>query len=159
MISIGEHYRGPELHGSKIQTLLGCVGRSIIAECGHFVGGKDIAGRDSNSDPFKRAFEVGSAPAANVVFYVPGSLGDFDIPKIEASRFSRKQKLLLIAVPVPKEEVASGGSVEFVTGALHEANRIAAETFARKGAEPFDLEKAEAIVERVRQSLVAQGFS
>ena len=63
-----------------------------------------------------------------------------------------------MAVPVPKEEVETGGSIDFVIGALHEANRIAAETFAGKGTEPFDLERAEAIVEKVKQALVDQGF-
>ena len=158
MISIGEHYRGHELSGSKIGQLLKATNRAAREETGPLVGSDDFGpcGERPESGAY---FEVGSAPAVNVVFYVPGSLGDFDIPKIEASRFSRKQKLLLVAVPVPREEVESGGSVEFVTGALHEANRIAAETFARKGSEPFDFERAEAIVERVRQSLVDQGFS
>jgi hypothetical protein len=95
----------------------------------------------------------------NVVFYVPGSLVSYeDLKKIEAARFSRKQKLLLLAVPVPKEEVESGGSVEFVVGALRRAKAIAAETFARKGSESFDIERAEAIIEKVRESLVDQGF-
>ena len=92
----------------------------------------------------------------NVVFYVPGSLGDFDIPKIEASRFSRKQKLLLVAVPVPKAVVQSGGSVEFVMAALHQPNALAAEVFACKGVGVFDLAQAEAILEKVGRVLAAQ---
>ncbi|MBX7167689.1 MAG: hypothetical protein K1X74_15265 [Pirellulales bacterium] len=157
MISLGSHFRGPELDGSRIEALLRATGRSISKERGPWVGTDDFG----PCDPQPKSgvyFEKGSTPAINVVFYVPGSLGDFDIPKIEASRFSRKQKLLLVAVPVPKAEVESGGSVEFVIGALQEANRIAAETFAKKGTEPFDLEKAEAIVEKVKQTLVHQGF-
>jgi hypothetical protein len=55
-------------------------------------------------------------------------------------------------------EVKCGCRAKRVEGALHEANRIAAETFACKGTAPFDIERAEAIVERVRQSLVDQGF-
>jgi hypothetical protein len=86
-------------------------------------------------------------------------LGSFDIDGIEAARFSRKQKLLLVAVPVPPEMVESQAAASFVIGALHEANRIAAETFARKGAELFDFDQAEAIVDKVGQSLVDQGYS
>ncbi len=136
MISTGGHYRGPELEGSRIHRLLNATMKALIAACGDF--------------------KEGSAPAVNVVFYVPGSLGAFDIPKIEASRFSRKQKLVLVAVPVPPEVARAGGSVEFVIDALHKAITIAAEVFARKGTEPFDLAKAETIVEKVRQSLAAQ---
>jgi hypothetical protein len=102
-------------------------------------------------------FTVGLRPAMNVVFYVPGSLGDFpNITKVAAGRFSRKQKLLLVEVPVPRDIAASGGSVEFVIDALHQANAIAADVFARKGPEPFDLAKAEAIVERVKEALEVQ---
>ncbi|MCX5677327.1 MAG: hypothetical protein NTX87_20275 [Planctomycetota bacterium] len=99
----------------------------------------------------------GSAPAVNVVFYVPGSLDTYgSLGQIEAARFSRKKKLLLVAVPVPPEVAQAGGSVEFVIDALHKANAIATEVFAHKGTEPFDLAKAEAIVEKVRESLAPQ---
>ena len=157
MISMGEHYRGPELSRSRIGQLLKCASRSIAEATGPIIGTDDFGPCAScpEEGPY---FRVGSAPALNVVFYVSGSLGDFDITKIEASRFSRKQKLLLVAVPVPKEVVESGGSVEFVISALHEANRIAAETFSRKGTEPFDFAKSESIVEKVKQKLVDQGF-
>lgn len=138
MISIGVNLGGPEPVG--IDASLRAAMRVVKAARGN-------------------GYESHTTPAVNVVFYVPGSLMDYaDLKKIEAARFSRKQKLLLVAVPVPKEEVEGGGSVEFVTSALHEANRIAAETFAKKGAGPFDLERAEAIVEEVRQALVDQGF-
>lgn len=156
MISIGTHYRGPELNGSRIERQLRALSRSIRNECGAFVGGKDIAGLDNSSRPSGLLFEVGSVPSINVVYYIPGSLGDFQIPKIEASRFSRKQKLLLVAVPVPKEIVESGGSVEFIINSLHQANAIAADVFARKGTEPFNFEKAEVIVDKVKQSLLAE---
>src|SRR4029450_2297709 len=98
----------------------------------------------------------GERPGVNVVFYVPGSLGDFDIPGIQASRFSRKEKLVLVAVPVPQEVAEAGGAVGFVVDALRRANEIAAQVFARKGAEPFDLAGAEALVEKVREALVAR---
>jgi hypothetical protein len=158
VISIGINFGGPEQDGSCIQRLLSAAAQAVSKERGPWVGSDDFGPCDLRpvAGPY---FEVGSSPAVNVVFYVPGSLVSYeDLKKIEAARFSRKQKLLLLAVPVPKEEVESGGSVEFVVGALRRANAIAAETFARKGTEPFDLEKAEAIVEKVRESLVDQGF-
>ena len=137
MISIGAHYRGPELDGSPVDLLIRSAAKAL----------KRLRGD---------GYEAHSVPAVNVVFYVPGSLGGFDIPRIEASRFSRKQKLLLVAVPVPGSVAASGGSVDFVLDALHRANAIAAEVFSKKGTEPFDLAKAEAIVEKVKDALVAR---
>jgi hypothetical protein len=130
---------------------------AVERRCGPFLepngSSREISRPDS--DP---SFKLGSSPAVNVVFYVPGSLGDFDVPEIEASRLYRKDKLVLVAVPVTRDEVASGGSVDFVTEALHEANRIAAETFSRKTTETFPLAQADAIVTQVRQSLIDQGF-
>lgn len=138
MISIGVNLGGPER--LPVEELLRAATRAVKSARGE-------------------GYESHRQSSVNVVFYVPGSLTSYqDLKKIEAARFSRKQKLLLVAAPVPKEETASGGSVEFVIDALHQANRIAAETFARKGTEPFDFDKAEALVENVRQSLVDQGF-
>lgn len=137
MISVGAHYRGPELDGSPVDLLIRGAAKAL----------KRLRGD---------GYEAHSVPSVNVVFYVPGALGGFDIPKIEASRFSRKQKLLLVAVPVPKDVAAAGRSVQFVIDALHKANAIAAEVFAKKGTEPFDLAKA--LVEKVKDALLAQEF-
>ena len=138
MISVGINLGGPER--LPIEGLLRTAMKAIKSTRGE-------------------AYESHRLPGVNVVFYIPGSISDYeDLRKIEAARFSRKQKLLLVAVPVPKEEVESGGSVEFVIDSLHQANAIAAEVFARKGTEPFDLDSAEAIVEKVKQSLLDQTF-
>jgi len=157
MISLGAHFRGPELDGAKLGRLIRATMMAVERICGPCIGPDDFgpAGSPPETGPY---FELGVAPAVNVVFYVSGSLGDFDIPEIKASRFSRKDKLALVAVPVTRDQVASGGSVEFVIEALHEANRIAAVVFARKSTELFDLERAEAIVCEVRRLLVDQGF-
>jgi hypothetical protein len=137
MISIGGHYNGPELEGSAIDLLIRSAAKAV----------KRFRGDD---------YEAHSVPAVNVVFYVPGSLGAEGPTKIEAARFSRKQKLLLVAVPVPRDVAEAGGSIEFVIDALHRANAIATEVFAKKGVGAFDLAKAEALVEKVRQTLAAQ---
>jgi hypothetical protein len=136
MIYVGLQLNGPELSKAPIDQLL-TLGAKAAAEA-------------------RGEFTVGLAPAINVVFYVSGSLGDFpDIAKMAAGRFSRKQKLLLVEVPVPHEIAEPGGSVAFVIDTLHKANAIAAEVFAKKGIQ-FDLPKAEAIVDHVKQALLAQ---
>lgn len=136
MITIGAHYRGPELEGSPIDELISATMQEVAAIRGE-------------PDP-----ERISTPAVNVVFHVPGRLGDFpDLKKIEAGRFSRKQKLLLVAVPVSREVAKAGGSVDFVIDALREANKIASEVFARKGVEGFDLAKANTLVDEVKSVL------
>ena len=136
MITIGANYEGPELEGSPIHQLIRAT-MQVVA---------DIRGEP---DP-----EKFSAPAVNVVFYVPGSLGDFpDLKQIEAARFSRKERLVLVAVPVPKDIAKAGASVDFVVDALRQAVAIAAEVFARKGVEGFDLAKANAIVEEVKTAV------
>lgn len=159
MISTGVYFGGPEQKDSDLSKLFSAAERALREIRGQWVGSDDF----SPSAPRPATglyFEVGATPATNVVFYVPGSvIGYEDLKRIEAARFSRMQKLLLVAVPVPKEVVETGGSVEFIVDALHQANRIAAETFAKKGSEPFDVEKAESIVEKVRQALIEQGFS
>jgi hypothetical protein len=134
MISMGVYLGGPKR--LPIEKLLRATMKAIMSARGE-------------------GYESHRQPGVNVVFYVPGSINDYaDLKKIEAARFSRKKKLLLVAVPVPKEVVESGGSAEFVIDSLHQANAIAAETFARKGDEPFDLARAEAIVEQVKRSLI-----
>ena len=137
MVTVGAYFGGPELQKSAIQSLI-CSAMEAV-------------------DQVFGEWNEGSAPAVNVVFYVPGSLDAYGgLKQIEAARFSRKQRLLLVAVPVPKEVAAVGGSVEFVTDALRKATTIAAEVFARKGIGPFDLVKAQVGVESVRHALLAQ---
>lgn len=137
MISIGCDFGGPGLSQTAIGELLLAASRLVEQHRGEY--------------------DEGSIPEVNVVFYVPGSVADFpprDAPR--AGRFSRKQKLLLVEVYVPRDVAEAGGSVEFVTDSLRQANAIAAEVFARKGAEPFDLAKANAIVQRVSEALAGR---
>jgi hypothetical protein len=134
MIFIGNHFHGPELTGSPIDRLLTSAAKAAVSSRG--------------------PFDLGSTPAVNVVFHVPGSLGE--APQAAhpvAGRFSRKQKLLLVEVYVPKEQVATGGSIDFVIDSLRQANAIAADVFARKGTEPFDVAKANAIIDQVSEAL------
>ena len=153
MITIGVNYGGPEQKGAGIYKLLSAVMRAISDERGPWVGGDDFGPGDPQPASGKY-FKVGSAPALNVIFYVPGSLLTYrDLTRIEAARFSRKQKLLLVAVPVPPEMVNSSGALDFVIEALHKANAIAAEVFAKKNVGIFDLQKADAIVEKAKSEI------
>ena len=155
MISIGEQYGGAELQGSAIDRRLSRVSLLVSEHRdSEWFGIKDIAGVDTRPRPNGPYFEVGSAPAVNIIFHVPGSILDFparDAP--QAGRFSRKQMLLLVNVYVPKEQVASGGSVNFLIDALRQSCAIAAEVFDKKKAGPFDLAKANMIIDRVRDVL------
>lgn len=156
MIAIGVNYGGPEQHRSRIRTLLSAAMNAVADERGEWVGGDDF-GPGAPRPSTGRFFEVGSAPAVNVLFYVPGSLLAYsDLTKIEAARFSRKWKLLLVAVPVPKDVAEAGGSAEFVVGALRQAVAIAAEVFAGKKVGTFDRAGAESLIEKVRAALAAQ---
>lgn len=137
MITVGADLMGPELARSPIDQAIMEVGRRIAAARGDW--------------------QEGSAPAVNVVFYVPGSLGTFDIPGIEASRFSRRQKMLLIAVPVPGSLVKSDRATDFVIDAMYKANAIAADVFAKKGVPEFSREEADRIVDKVKDALRGQG--
>lgn len=156
MIGIGEHYGGPEV--TRIEQLFRATAGALSDARGPWVGTDDFGRCDPvpESGPY---FKDGDAPAVNVVFFVPGSINSFDdLKQIEAARYSRKKKLLLVAVPVPRAVAASGGSVEFVIGALRRANAIAAEVFAKKGSEPYNTAEAERIVSEVENRLRDQGF-
>ncbi len=157
MISLGEQYGGPELQVAEIFSVL-CRTSQLVAQYrgGEMYGGKDIAGVDESPRPDGPYFEVGSAPTLNIIFHVPGSITDFpplDAP--QAGRFSRKQKLLLVNVYVSREQVAAGGSIEFVIDALRKSCAIAADVFEKKKAGPFDLARANAIIGRVKDALLA----
>ena len=154
MLTIGIHFRGPELkHTDTGQVLIRTV--KVVAElCGDVIGGKDtndVHGYQSKGT----TFVLGSSPLLNVMFYVPGSLGDF--PRLAAptaGKFSRKLQEVLVEVYVPKEQVASGRSVEFVIEALRKSCAVAADVFEKKKAGPFDLAMANAIIDRVRDALL-----
>jgi hypothetical protein len=135
MITTGADYGGPEHFDCIFLEMDRSVGQAMF----------ELRGGDVEE-------WEGKIPGVNVVFYVPGSVMDHaSVTKIEAARFSRKRKLLLVNVPVPREVIWDREkSLSFIIDALHKANAIAAEVFAHKGSEPFDFQKAEAIVEHAR---------
>jgi hypothetical protein len=148
MISIGAHFGGPGHGGSAIDIAISLVTQAISKERGPLVGIDEFGPCDPRPAA-GRFFELGSVPAVNVVFHVPGSVSAVVPTKIEAARFSRKQKLLLVAVPVPPEMINSDKALDFVIDALRQANAIAADIFSKKKVGAFDLQRAEEIVENV----------
>ena len=139
MITIGAFYNGPEFSGSPIQKLEGATSQATVAVCGKF--------EDRVPSPW-----------INVVFNVPGSLGDFgEHEEIEVGRYSRKQNLLLLPVLV-SEEAKAAPSVAYVVDILRRACAIASDVFARKGIKGFDLAKAEALIERMKP-LIEERFA
>jgi acetylornithine deacetylase/succinyl-diaminopimelate desuccinylase-like protein len=133
MISIGAQFGGPEHAQTSIRRAIFTAMDAVRGARGERI--------------------AGAAPEVNTVFYVSGSCG-LPIPaKTEAARFSRKQKLLLVAVPVPPEKINSTDALDFVIDALHKANAIAAEVFAKKNVGVFDLQKADEIVEKAKAEI------
>jgi hypothetical protein len=70
------------------------------------------------------------------------------LTEIDLGRFSRKQRAVVVRVPVPRDVAKAGGSAQFIADSLLEASRLAADVFARKGIDGFELAKA---VEQVAQ--------
>jgi hypothetical protein len=132
MISIGAVYRGPELRERPAYQRIGALMRAAIK--------------------FRGWFEVGTRPGINVVFYVPGSLGDFDFDEPRESKFSRKKQYLMVQVPVPKSEVNSQSLDDFLIKSLREANLIATQVFQEKKM-VYPYREAEELVNQIEQEM------
>lgn len=102
-------------------------------------------------------FSVGSVPAVNVVFFVPGSLQQPDFAEIRESTFSKKQKLLLIQVPLPVNAMSMEEVRAFVVTALHKANALAFHFYQDREMQ-FPLRQAEELVANLEAEL-QRGFS
>ncbi|CDH22374.1 hypothetical protein ACR71G_20475 [Xenorhabdus bovienii] len=136
MITIGNHYQGPELDGSLIKLAL----RTAL--------GVAEEERDEEYDSGKEAF-------INPIFIVPGSISKPDFEGFKYGYFSKKEKGVVIQIAVPQSVADGEGIREFIVGALREAVRMAAEKFA-KHAIPFSSLKAEKIILAIEKKL--QGF-
>lgn len=132
MISIGAVFRGPELRESRIDRAIKSAGKA--------------------AERLRGAFEFGSSPAINVVFYVPGSIGRLDWEGMRDAKFSRQQQLLMIQVAVPEQIVQPTTPIMFVIESLHGANAVAFEFFRRKGMQ-FPLADAEKMVAEIEASI------
>lgn len=132
MISIGAVYLGPELDGTKLNQAIA----TAMKAC----------------PDFEKDFRIGSCPAVNVVFYVPGSLGSPDWDGMRDAKFSRQQQLLMVQVAVPRSVVESANPEEFVIDSLYGANAVAFEFFRQKNID-FPLADAEQLVASIESRM------
>ena len=135
MISVGSVLGGPEQMGAPIQDCIRAVSKAVFEICGH-----------------------DGVPGVNTVFYVPGSLTapDFDYPR--TGKFSKREQLLMVQVPLRQEIVDAPPHevVRHLLDALHAANAVAFDFFSQKGI-TFPLAEAESVVLRAEESLKKVG--
>jgi hypothetical protein len=132
MISIGNVYKGPEHQKSQSRKLLNNILNIVYS--------------------IKAEYYEGITPEANVVFFVPGSLGTPSWTGLRDGTFSRKKKLLMIQVAVPKELVDSPKLEAFALDSLRKANELALRVYHKKGFE-YPLTQANELVDKVEQRL------
>lgn len=130
MITVGAVYGGPEHRDSRVCAIISAVGLAATEARG--------------------PFEFGTAPAVNVVYYVPGSLDRPDWTGLRDGRFSRKEQMLMVQVALPEKVVGGEGALDFAIEALYGANAIAFDVFDEKGMQ-YPLREAEALVERIAE--------
>jgi hypothetical protein len=124
MISIGAVYRGPELSDSPFQQAVRAAAKVLNAARGELT--------------------LGAVPVVNAVFVVPGSLGGTGFEGLNFGQYSKKDKAVVVQIPVPLEVVETVPA-SFIKDALHGANAMAFEFFRQKG-DSFPLSDAEALV-------------
>lgn len=125
MIYLGAIYSGPELEGSHFSRVESAVMCAVSDALGDF--------------------QEGDAPSYNVVFCVPGSLGEPDWVDLRQVRYSKKKKMILLHAAVPREVVSSDNAFDYIIATLREANDAAYRFFKHKGMQ-FDKDKADGLV-------------
>ncbi len=135
MLIIGAELNGLELVGTLIDL---AIMAAMKAE--HRINGQ---------------FVIGSAPAVNVVFCVPGKLGCPGGRGARIAKYSAKRKLLLVQIAVPVEMVHSDQSPKFVLDELRLASTVASDYFSKKST-PFSLPDAEELIRQIADQLTHQ---
>lgn len=125
MIYIGAIFSGPELEKSHFSRIKIAVTMAV----------SDLRGD----------FKDGDAPAYNIVFCVPGSLGGPDWTDLRQVRYSKKKQMILFHAAVPQEVVASDDAFDYLISTLREANDAAYRFYKHKGMS-FDKDKADGLV-------------
>lgn len=125
MISIGAFYNGQELKGSEINRLIMAMSKAL--------------------KEYRGPLEMGGAPWVNAVFVVSGSLGDAGFDELQYGDYSKKDKGIVVQIPVSTKVLNGGKLVDFLIGSLQGANAMAFEFFRKKG-EEFPLKDAEKLV-------------
>jgi hypothetical protein len=131
LISIGAVYKGPELHGSRINRLIMAMSAVL----------KELQGT------------LSSETWLNAVFVVPGSLGDPESIYLTYADEFQNDNGVVVNIPMPRS-VANGtdGQLKYVVNALHGACAMATLFFEERNQE-FVLRKAQAIVTRAAQRI------
>lgn len=133
MIAIGNHFGGPELKDSQIDT---CLSRST-----------SVAIRERSPN-----YNDGAEAWINPIFIVPGSISKPDFEGYKLGHFSKKEKGLVVQIAVPQSIADGEGIPEFIGTSLREAVRLAAAHFASKGIS-FSTLKAEKIILAIEAEL------
>ena len=126
MISIGSIFRGPELKGSEINRAIMAVSKALTE--------------------LRPPLET--TPWVNAVFIVPGSFGDVEFTEMEYGKFSKKNRAVVVQIPVPKAIVEQGDRYRFLIDCLHKANAMACTYLGKKGV-VFPLAEADILVGKV----------
>lgn len=152
MITIGIHSGGPEIDGRPIKQQLRRVGLAVADVRGRWIesdGLSDDLGVPSSGP----GFVEGSAAAVNVVFFVSGSIQRYDeVARLQATRLSRRNKLLLVVARVPDDVAVDGDVIGYALATLREACSLAAGTFQKKGLH-FDEDAAARLIAAVSTAL------
>lgn len=129
MISIGSVFEGPELNDSKVRQLIMKISQHV----------KNTRG----------SLDKGKIPWVNAVFVVEGSLGAPDFDYLTYGDYSKKDKGIVVQIPVLNEALNGDNLEGFLIESLHGANAMAFEFFRQKG-EDFPLKEAEALVKSLK---------
>lgn len=128
---------------------------------GIVLGGPEQRGGSADSTLTKIAKRVaelrGEAESVyggiNAVFHLPGSLVTPSFQGARSAKFSRKERMLMVQVAVPRDLLDSDGLEAFVFESLREATHIAEPMFQKAGI-PFSIENHLAFVDRVGATMV-----
>lgn len=131
MMYISRFYGGPELAESKFDR--------VIAKVTSLRG----AGKEG---PFG---------SLDVVFHVPGSILDPEHSGIRTGRFSKKERMLMLQIAVPREilEQEEPEIQAFLLASLREAVRMATPVFQRAKI-PYSEEEYFSLLDKIRVALM-----
>jgi hypothetical protein len=131
VIQISQIYGGPEVTGSKIDRVLTRVDQLVAG------GGEGPSG------------------SLDIVFHVHGSLLAPEHSGVRTGRFSKKERMLMLQIAVPKEVVEKDEAdiEQFLLASLKEAVDMAALVFRRHKI-PYDQEGYLAQIRRAQNALM-----
>ncbi len=115
-----------------------------------------LALRKASQAAAKYEEEASSGGSVDLVFHIPGSIVRLDYSGLRTGRFSRKERMLMVQVAVPKEMVFAENPDGFVYSAMREAIHIAAPRF-QKAKIAFSVEQHLALVDAIVKDCIGAG--